>query len=404
MGQLSKIEWTDITWNPVTGCSKVSQGCKNCYAERLAPKVFAGQTMPIDRDIGRKLTRCGKCGKERWVGIGPCGSCGTMPTLRWREFTDVQCHPERLEQPLHWRKPRRVFVNSMSDLFHADVPDDFIDRVFAVMAVCPQHTFQILTKRPERIARYFNTPDRRRTIALSLNKLTNSEFEHANRNSSGISSRVLWGENPDRQPGNAKWLMVNLKDWPLPNVWLGVSVENQETADERIPLLLQTLSAVRFLSCEPLLSEIHLNSVDGGGGYRFNPLLIGPPFGNAEVKERIDWVIVGGESGPGARPMHPDWIRLIRDQCQSAGVPFFFKQWGEWIGGKFDRAKSKMICEPTIADKPIGQIFWTNPGSPKVHLWDMFDHYWTNASARVGKKSAGRMLDGRLWDEFPKGS
>src|SRR5258708_30230851 len=185
----TKIEWTDATWNPVTGCTKVSQGCKNCYAERLAPKVFAGQF------IGNLAT-----GEHRK-----------------RAFTDVLCHPERLDAPLHWKRPRRIFVNSMSDLFHENVPIEFIQRVAGVMLSCPWHTFQILTKRPARM----------------LDFLENFMPMHPK---SGQYFRVNWSA--------------------MRYVWWGVSVEDQATADERIPLLLQTPAAVRFLSCEPLLGPI----------------------------------------------------------------------------------------------------------------------------------------------------
>ena len=249
MGDKSKIEWTDATWNPVSGCTKVSAGCKNCYAERWFPRVYN------------------------------------------RPFNDVKMHPERLEQPLRWKRPRRIFVNSMSDLFHESVPLDFIDRVFASMAISKQHIFQVLTKRPDRMLSYiqsirisaeddFQGFDERFTTALK--PLNTNIFDDAN--------------------------IISDLTGPLRNVWLGVSVENQKTADERIPLLLEIPAAVRFLSCEPLLEKIDINDC-------------------ACRIEWIDWVIVGGESGPNFRPMDPDWVRNIRDQCEDAGVPFFFKQW-----------------------------------------------------------------------------
>lgn len=177
MGGATKIQWTDETWNPVTGCTKVSQGCKHCYAERVFPRAYA---------------KTGRC------------------------FTDVRTHPERLDQPLRWKKPRRVFVNSMSDLFHEDVPDEFIDKVWEIMANAPDHTFQILTKRPARM--------------------------------------LAWTGGVDA----GKWPMW-LLPWPLPNVWLGVSVEDQATADERIPPLLRTAAAVRFISLEPCLGPVDLS-------------------------------------------------------------------------------------------------------------------------------------------------
>ncbi|KKL19936.1 hypothetical protein LCGC14_2460460, partial [marine sediment metagenome] len=253
----TKIEWTDETWNPVTGCTKVSEGCKFCYAERLSK--------------------------------------------RFGQDFDVTLHPDRLGIPLRWRKPRRVFVVSMGDLFHEDVPDQFIDKVFAVMALTPWHTYQVLTKRPERIVSYINAANRRERITKGYGPLE-AALTGEQWNIGGG-----WGVDPGAMP------------WPLPNVWLGVSVENQEAADERIPLLLETPAAVRFVSCEPLLSGLDLRDPvqDWGSGYagewdwlghRFEPEhipgLYGNPFckvcGNKEPaplhKGCLDWVIVGGES------------------------------------------------------------------------------------------------------------
>lgn len=220
----SSIEWTDKVWNPVTGCTKVSAGCANCYAETFAHR-----------------------GMGQWKG---------------RKFEDVRIHNDRLNQPWHWRKPARVFVNSMSDLFHEDVPDDFINAVWRVMAENAQLTFQVLTKRPERML----------------------EFGTGNH-----------------------------------NIWLGVSVENQKAADERIPLLFQTPAAVRFLSVEPMLESIRLPWAKPG-------VII---FKNDEkIPPSLHWVICGGESGPKARPFNIDWARDLRDQCKAVGVPFFMKQMG----------------------------------------------------------------------------
>lgn len=218
---MSKIEWTDETWNPVTGCTKISPGCKNCYAETIANRFWKD-----------------------------------------RKFTDVRLEEDRLTQPLHWKKPRMIFVNSMSDLFHEDVPFEFIDKVISAISQSPQHIFQILTKRPKRALEYFMLP----------------------------SSDLL------------------------ENVWLGVSVENQQTADERIPILLQTPAVVRWISAEPLLSEINLE--------HYLPLVVG-----GKVRDSgLDWVVVGGESGTNKRPFNPDWARVIRDQCKIVNVPFFMKQ------------------------------------------------------------------------------
>ena len=237
MSSASQIEWTETTWNPVTGCSKISPGCKHCYAERMAKRLHA------------------------------------MGTAKYRNGFQVTIHPTTLDEPLTWSKPRLVFVNSMSDLFHDAVPEDFIRSVFEVMNRASQHTFQVLTKRPQRVA--------------AMNG----------------------------------WL-----DWS-PNIWLGVSVESEARLD-RIDHLRATGVATKFLSLEPLLGPL-------------SPLELA----------NMDWVIVGGESGPGARPMEADWVREIRDTCLSQQVPFFFKQWGG-----------------------------------------------------VFKKRTGRVLDGRTWDEMPRGA
>jgi protein gp37 len=261
MGE-TKIQWTDETWNPVTGCRKVSPGCKHCYAEGVADRFWATQYPPVEDRVGTYTS-----------------SHGTLYTdiTRPRRFTDVQVHPDRLDQPLHWRKPRRVFVNSMSDLFHEDVPDDFIAQVFGVIASQERHTFQVLTKRPER-----------------AKKLLGGAW---------IQNEALFG-------------LPFEKRWPLPNVWLGVSVEDQERADERIPLLLETPAAVRFLSCEPLLGPVDLDAIS--------------TWAHAMPSEpvSIDWIIVGGESGAKARPMDLAWARSLVEQGRAAGVPVFVKQLG----------------------------------------------------------------------------
>ncbi len=249
----SKIEWTDSTWSPVVGCTHVSPGCDQCYAAKLASGRLAH--LP------------------RYAGLAVDG-----------KFTgEVRLVPEVLNQPLRWRRPRRVFVNSMSDLFHDAIPDEYIAQVFAMMAACSQHTFQVLTKRHGRLRSLLSDP--------GFQDMVIEEWD------------ALVEEHGDRVAGRPGW------NWyPLPNVWLGVSVEDQKWADIRIPALLATPAAVRFLSCEPLLGPIDLASYIGG--------------------RLISWVIVGGESGPRARPMHPDWARSLRDQCTAAGVPFFFKQAG----------------------------------------------------------------------------
>lgn len=323
----SKIEWTDETWNPTTGCAKVSAGCKNCYAEREWPR----------------MTRL-------------------VPAYAGRDFTT---HADRLDQPLHWKRPRRVFVNSMSDLFHEDVPDSFIDQVFAVMVLVPQHTFQILTKRPNRMREY-------------LVKRT-EEDQSEGWWSEPIARAVFAASKAagDPLPGNAPLLLAGR--WPLPNVWLGVSAEDQDAYDERVELLRQTPAAVRWVSIEPMIGPIDARFTNG---------LV---HGCDAADYRLDWVVVGGESGPKARPMHPQWARDLRDQCASAGVPFLFKQWGEWgpaevtaggdLGGDLRRGTVQHLHAP---------------GNPEG-FFRAGDAY----VRRVGKKLAGRMLDGAQHDGYP---
>ena len=350
------IEWTQRpgtkgeTWNPTTGCNKLSAGCKHCYAEVMHKRLQAMGQAKYQQDF----------------------SAG------------VVTHADTLSIPLKWKKPRTVFVNSMSDLFHEAVPFSFIDQVFAVMALTPQHTYQILTKRPERMAEYLASPDvysRVRSIVDGPSDVRSAWFQTLNRFQREDSQKQWWTD-------------LRKENWPLPNVWLGTSVEDQATADARIPHLLMCPAAVRFLSCEPLLGAVDINPfLYRVGGSRWE-----------QPRNDIHWVIAGGESGPMARPMHPDWARSLRNQCKVAGVPFFFKQWGEWVGGQFDRRKAKMICqEGTVLNQLNGgRIFWCKPGAPKMHVWDEADHYWTNASAKVGKARAGRLLDGVEHNEFPK--
>lgn len=342
MGDSTKIEWTDATWNPVTGCSKVSQGCKHCYAER------------------------------GWSRLGH------LPAYQERAFTDVECHPERLYQPIRWKKPRRIFVNSMSDLFHPDVPDEFIDEVFAVMALCPQHTFQVLTKRARRQRDYLRSGGRASAVFDIMR-----------------TAEIGYYAGGDKLPPQS---------WPLQNAWIGVSVEDQATADDRIPLLLQT-PAVRWISAEPLLGPVSLEMMPypydhhngWPGTYHSLHGSWWPAVGDYEEEfrnreeslARINWVVAGGESGPKARPTHPAWFRSLRDQCKAAGVPFLFKQWGEWIGADQDEC-------------PVG-------GPARRWMWaDGAPWHWQDGQramplfCRAGKKAAGRLLDGVLHDEYPE--
>ena len=332
----SSIEWTDKVWNPVVGCTKVSQGCKNCYAKTLHDRRH-------------------KAYKE---GGGYWNNGQPIPAQYAEPFEAVQLMPERLTDPLHWRKPQRVFANSVSDLFHPDVPFEFIDRVFAVMALSPRHTYQILTKRPERMQEYLTYPDRLLAIAVET---------------FGLKKSI---------PNGALNEPMLRKLWPLPNVWLGTSVENQEAADKRIPHLLETPAAVRFLSCEPLLGPVDLEP------YLWEAA--GPEWAGKNLAEPgIDWVITGGESGRGTRPMRALWARDLRDQCAVADVPFFFKQWGEW----FERDQWEHSPELVLPDDEAAYSLPVT--SSLIRLED------GTVLHCVGKKAAGRLLDGREHSAFP---
>jgi protein gp37 len=275
----TNIQWTDETWNCVTGCTKVSPGCAHCYIERTPPFRIQGRRFDAK---------------------------GHIP---------IVLHADRLDTPLHWKKPRRVFVNSLSDLFHNDIPDAFIDRVFAVMALTPQHTYQILTKRAERMRAYLREwgHDLSWRLMPIIDRIVESQ-------DMGYMRR-LHRSAVARGRANAG---------PLANVWLGVSVENQRFADERIPLLLQTPAAIRFISAEPLLGPVDLTSLDPDGDYArikahgFSAIW----KNNAIGRPWLDWVIVGGESGPGSRPFDIAWARSIVQQCKVAGVACFVKQLG----------------------------------------------------------------------------
>ncbi len=338
MGDKTGIEWTDATWNPITGCSVVSPGCTNCYAMKLA----GGRMKSQPNYVG--LTQDTKAGPV-WTGA-------------------VRLNERALERPLHWRKPRRIFVNSMSDLFHESVPEAWIDRIFAIMALSPQHQFQVLTKRPERMREYMANSEQRIAQLVSAS-----------------GRKYGW-----QTRHNADYETVGFDGpcWPLPNVWLGVSVEDNMRLG-RVRHLLQTDAMVRFISFEPLLSNIRLSDVWVAGD-----------------TPKINWVICGGESGPGARPMHPDWVRSLRDQCHAAGVPFFFKQWGEWLAGEnYGWPKAQW------QDGETGQhSSSTHPNGRERDPGPEWRHFGTPGelgafTLRVGKKAAGNHLDGTTHMAFP---
>ena len=299
----TKIEWTEKTWNPVTGCTKCSPGCANCYAERMSKRL-----------------------------AGRCGYPADEP------FTVIQ-HLHKLEEPFNWRKPVMCFVCSMGDLFHDDVPFAFIKHIWKVMAANQRHTFQILTKRPRRMMEF-----------------------------------TQWMAGADD---------ISVAHWPG-NVWLGVTTENQEQADKRIPLLLQTPAAVRFVSVEPMLEPLFIR--------RF--------------LDRLDWIICGGETGPGARPMHPDWPRALRDQCQAAGVPFFFKSWGNWkpISEMSEIETNALYCPAPESDPEAARRCKVASRAVQYDGEDgyrVIDRHFGYQTFNVGKKAAGHLLDGKTHEETP---
>jgi protein gp37 len=384
MGASTKIEWTNATWSPVRArrwgspegapdrgvmdgtrlgwhCEKVSAGCANCYAETMNKRLGTGlEFKPGNRDE-----------------------------------VELFLDEKMLLAPLSWRKPRMIFVMSMSDLFADFVPDEWIDRMFAVMALCPQHTFQCLTKRPARVRDFLMKPvqgpwagrmtrilddgseidatDAWRRLEGAICDLFSNAPAHA------LNAASKWQD--DHYPHGDGFL----RKWPLPNVWLGTSCEDQATADARIPDLLATPAAVRFVSCEPMLGPINLERarMTTPCGYYCSENV-----GHVDHRH-LDWVICGGESGHGARPMHPGWARSLRDQCAAADAPFFFKQQGEWasytptaggdLGGLSRAGRVTIVHAEHHTDAELcRRSFYKGD----IHM------------IRVGKKRAGRLLDG----------
>ena len=374
MGDKSKIEWTEATWNPFAGCSKVSPGCKNCYAIRDAHRLSNNTNEKIRKKYEGTVTPDGK----NWTG-------------------KMNLDEEALLLPLRWTKPRKIFVNSMSDLFHENVPDEWIKKVFTVMALCPQHIFQVLTKRPERMKAYFEKQkDEWSDLGVSeyAEDIECAAFEFIYKEGKlkkELEEAGWWRDYHYTEEGKKDGARLYYSEIEyLQNVWLGVSVEDQKTANERIPLLLKTPAAIRWLSVEPLLDFVNLTRLqetrfsagtNALNGTRHNL------FSTDTQYSKIDWVVIGGESGHNARSMHPDWVRSIRDQCQAASVPFFFKQWGEWT-------PRKAICE---LHGENGQ-----EQTEELLISGRWAH-WRNGQwmCGVGKKKAGRILDGRTWDEMP---
>jgi protein gp37 len=317
MGKNTGIEWTDSTWNPIRGCSRVSEGCRNCYAESVAAR-FSGPGQAYEGLAEFNVIGEGKPEERvesRWTGA-------------------VRLIESHLEDPIRWKAPRKIFVNSMSDLFHDAVKDDWLVQIFAVMQACPQHTFQVLTKRPERMRDWINESNR------DLVSLAGEE----------LAGRRGWCHAHEDS------------NWPLRNVQLGVSIEDQESANHRLPILAQTSAAVRIVSYEPALGPVKFETA----------------LPKQEERCSLNWIICGGESGPRARPMDPEWARSARRFCSDYQIPFFFKQWGEWL--------------------PYDQL--TELAQDCMSEWVKND---AEARAyRMGKHNAGAILDGVEWKEFPQ--
>ena len=380
MADRTKIEWTDATWNPIVGCSVLSPGCTNCYAMRLAGTRLkhhpSRQGLTVDTKAG-----------PVWTG-------------------ETRLDERALTQPLRWRRPRKIFVCAHSDLFHPETPDEWIDRVFAAMVLSPQHTFQVLTKRPERMREYMGRRDAHDLAHPAI-----------------VNAACLSATGAVAHPH------VDLTVWPLPNVWLGVTAERQQEADERIPILLETPAAKRLVSVEPMLGAVDLTRLDMMTAlglekdglfpeHHFDALRgrsdIHPIHGADPGWPALDWVICGGESGPKARPMHPDWARRLRDQCAAARVPFLFKQWGEWLpfgqggftswsgatGRAGNRLKRRDLAWPGIVHLNDG-----NGGPDHARIGPVetafLDRNGILQTCRIGKRAAGCLLDGVEHIAFP---
>ena len=368
MSAVSAIEWTDSTWPVVQGCSYESPGCTHCYAVSLIWRMAHNPDPKISKPLKGLVRKQGD--KILWTG-------------------KIALREDRLAWPLGWRRPRRIFVPSHGDLFHPDVPDDFIDKVFAVMALCPQHTFQVLTKRAARMRAYIadcgNALGRQDKIRAAIVAIAGG------RDTPGVTD--AWVRSSG---GPTKWR-------PLRNLHVGVSAERQAEAEARIPDLLATPAAKRFVSLEPLLAPIDLQQLFNGKtltdaveGMSESPvvdmgerlLAVNPEYW---THPRLDWVIAGGESGPAARPPHPHWFTDLRDSCAQAGVPFFFKQWGAWapiqpqpeghFGGDLRSDTIRAVTTAGASDGPF------TAGDALMR--------------RVGKKAAGAVLDGREYREMP---
>ncbi|RAX42601.1 phage Gp37/Gp68 family protein [Rhizobium tropici] len=354
MADHTKIEWTDATWNIVTGCQIVSPGCTNCYAMRLAGTRLRN----IPSRFG--LTTDTKAGPV-WTG-------------------DIRFNREWLDQPLRWKAPRMIFVAAHGDLFADGVTKEQLDQIFAVMALSSQHIFQVLTKRPERMRDYLLEMER-------CFKRDEREFSRR------------WG-TAAAEVTNSPCAAGAIEDieFPLLNVWFGISAEDQRRADERIPFLCDTPAAIRWISAEPLLGDIRFSGLSADRKYKWDWLtgetaVMHPDGPSFDCGPKIDWVVAGGESGPNARPMHPDWARSLRDQCATAGVPFLFKQWGNWQIA----SEGKGHLDHNMARN---DAFWVDIDGTR-HKPSSTGLTKPCAMHRVSKSVAGRLLDGVEHNAFP---
>lgn len=412
MGDKTGISWTDATWNPIAGCSVISPACTNCYAMAMAARIEA---MNAGERQGRGRWREGQLQEvplTHYAGLTQPSKAGPVWTGKI-----VQAPDYILAQPLHWKRPRRIFVNSMSDLFHESVPDEWIDRIFAVMAFCAKtkvdgnevitgyearHIFQVLTKRSRRMREYMTELK----AAADGSKGTGILGHRLN----GAARRLSYDLGHPFWP-NAPFTIWGWISDGFPGLWLGVSAEDRSRANERISDLLATPAAKRFVSIEPMLGPVDLGKARGlpvywEGDASDGPLPLtswGKEIGSmprrgwvkhsGNMQPWLDWVICGGESGPNARPMHAAWPRALRDQCAAAAVPFFFKQWGEWAphrpkaGGDLGGDMRRGFVQHVQFDR-----------EPDGHF-RAGDCYM----ARVGKRAAGDLLDGVEHKAFPHG-
>lgn len=360
MADNSKIEWTDATWNPITGCSVVSPGCTNCYAMKLAG------TRLKHHPTRAGLTIDSKAGPV-WNG-------------------QVRFNESMLLDPLRWKRPRMIFVCAHGDLFAENVPDEWIDQVFAVMALAPQHTFQVLTKRPERMRAYLTRAagDGRQDVRNHL--------------AWDVTAKVMnllypeWKSEGIDGPHRSR-VIGAFAVWPMPNVWLGISAEDQRRYDERWPAMedLQNVGWLTWLSAEPLLGAINL---------RCTPLREVGKAGEIRRFRSPQWVVVGGESGHDARPMHPDWARSLRDQCAATDTPFLFKQWGNWLGGEWQDDGDSGWFHPASAPDAARIPYLERHGHE--HWFPDADWPEGPGAVRMHKSDAGRMLDGVEHNGFPE--